>query len=110
VETFLNDYRQKVDQLEFLISNLTISEPLVTQKSEQEQEQDQDQDQDQDSSNDEKQNYYDKKTWRSLIDLRLKRAKRIISRLSSIASSKKPTTATTTVTKFLPTSILLLHF
>lgn len=97
-----------MDQLEFLISNLTISEPLVTQKSEQEQ----DQDQEQDSSNDEKQNYYDKKTWRSLIDLRLKRAKGIISRLTSIASSKKPitTATTTTVTKFLPTSILLLHF
>jgi len=89
METFLTEYRQKLEQLEFLISNLTISEPPKSF----------------DSDSDDKQTTatnQNQSTWRTLIDMRLKRAKDIISKLTSMTmSSNKPTT---TVTKYLPTS------
>lgn len=86
-ELLLADYRQKLDQLEFLISNLTTSEPPKSS-----------------DSNDKPPVRTNQNTWRTLIDMRLKRAKDIIFKLTSM-SAKTPTT---TVTKYLPTSNNLL--
>lgn len=87
METFLSDYRQKLDQLEFLISNLTISDHPPLSKSS--------------SDSNETKSETNKNTWRTLIDMKLKRARNVISKLTS---SRKHTTTTTTVTKYLPTS------
>lgn len=91
METFLADYRQKLDQLEFLISNLTISDYPPNFSN---------------SSSDSNENITEtkKNTWRSLIDMRLKKARNVISKLTSLTYSRKHATTTTTVTKYLPTS------
>lgn len=100
IETFLADYRHKLDQLEFLISNLTISDPPASSK----------------SSSDSNENIAEtnKNSWRSLLDMRLKNARNVIFKLTSLTSSRKhaTTTTTTTVTKYLPTSkrVLIIQF
>ncbi len=86
VETFLADYRQKIDQLELLISNLTVTEPPKST-----------------SDNQSASNKINgsESTWRSLMNSKLKRAKYIISKINSFRSIASP--AVTTVTKYLPT-------
>lgn len=84
MDSFLADYRQKLDQLEALISNLTISEIPKLNSNDQ-----------QGTPTQNNQN-----SWRALIDIRLKRAKDIISKITSITTNKP----TVTVTKYLPTS------
>jgi hypothetical protein len=87
MDTFLADYRQKLDQLETLISNLTATDaPLNPTKVTE------------DSASSSKPN-----TWRALIDIKLKRVKDVISRISAVTSSKPAVT----VTKYLPTSNLV---
>lgn len=82
VETFLADYRLKLDQLEALIANLTATEfPKTNLETEKE-------------SNDSPKF----SNWKGLIDSRLERVKKIIYKLAAY----RPTT--TTVTKYLPTS------
>lgn len=89
VETFLEDYRQKIDQLEFLISNLTITEaPKSTL------------DNQVDSGEYKLDSEKSESTWKSLINSKLKRAKDIISKIHSIRPVSSPVT---TVTKYLPT-------
>lgn len=87
METFLADYRQKLDQLESLIFNLTATEaPLSPTKVSEE------------HISSSKPN-----TWRALIDIKLKRVKDIIARISSVTSNKPAVT----VTKYIPTSNLV---
>lgn len=89
VETFLEDYRQKIDQLELLISNLTITEaPKSTL------------DNQVDSGEYKLDSEKSESTWKSLINSKLKRAKDIISKIHSIRPVSSPVT---TVTKYLPT-------
>jgi hypothetical protein len=85
VESFLADYRVKLDQLEQLIANLTSpttplhsSTPNINSESE---------------SHEPLVN-----SWKSLISLKLKRTKDLISKVGTFG--KQPTT----VTKYLPTS------
>ena len=91
VETFLADYRLKLDQLELLIANLTSLDTKghVVKQFEPEQTS---------TKTDTLTN-----SWKALIGMRLKRAKDIITKFSSLAPNR-PTTAT--VTKYLPTSNL----
>ena len=85
VETFLSDYKQKIDQLEILIANLTITEvPKSTAEVFATKNQDASQN-----------------TWTRLINSKLKRAKDIISKIKIVGSSTRPVA---TITKYLPTS------
>ena len=88
VETFLSDYKQKIDQLEILIANLTMTEmPKSTADAE-----------DFAAKNQEA----SEQTWTRLINSKLKRAKDIISKINmAVGSSTRPVA---TITKYLPTS------
>lgn len=88
IETSLAEYRQKLDQLEALILNLTAIDAPIDAPSKPTKV-------DEESNSSSRPN-----TWRSLIDLKLKRVKNIISRLSLVKSNKPAVT----VTKYLPTS------
>ena len=93
METFLSEYRQKMDQLESLISNLTDSTSLPTQNT-------------LDLSQNTVETGKSSRTWRAAIGLKLKSAKSIMSKWTSLTSSNKPETSTVTVTKYLPTSTI----
>lgn len=91
LETFLADYRLKLDQLEQLIANLTSTTQSTSEPSNV-------------ITNDLKESNptTDSKinSWKNLIAIKLRAAKENILRFASVNINKKPTI----VTKFLPTS------